>query len=230
MISAATAISRDRLEAVCRPHAGAWLAAFPSKNLGLWLQSSEFVAASRLWRGLCSRFERQALLKTGAGMYGRHHSLRDVLFMAASSASLRSLKEVMVDTSGRRPADVYIPDWSQGGPLAIDVTVSNPSQITTALAARDGLSASELAALAKIDQKESLYASQCAAQGVTFMAVPVCCYGGWLTSNADFVRELASRAAAANGYDRSLQCARLWQRLSLTLWRGNARQLLRMTA
>ena len=192
LIGASSANTKDRLEAVSREHAGAWLAAFPSKNLGLWMQSSEFTVAVRLWLGMVDRFERRVLLKPGAGMHGRHNALRDVLFEAARSAGLRPLKEVMVDSSGRRPADVYFPEWSRGAPLAIDVTVSNPSQITTTFAARDGFSASELAAQAKEAAKTSLYAEQCQARGVSFLAIAVCCYGGWLPHAADLVKELAA--------------------------------------
>ena len=36
---------RDRLEAIRRPHAGAWLSAFPCKALGLWIPSREFMVS-----------------------------------------------------------------------------------------------------------------------------------------------------------------------------------------
>ena len=191
LIHQSSANSRDRLEATGREHAGAWLSAFPCKNLGLWLQPAEFKVSVRLWLGLADRMERRALLKNGAAMYGRHHALRDVLFQAARSAGLRPRREVMVDSSGRRPADVYFPDWSRGEPLAVDVTVTNPSQTTTTLAARDGVTASELSAMDRDREKNRLYSAQCAAQGVAFMAAPVCCYGGWLPHACTFVTELA---------------------------------------
>eukprot|EP00973_Karenia_brevis_P003736 516468-Karenia_brevis.AAC.1 len=63
-------------------------------------------------------------------MYGRHHALRDCIYEAGRAGDARPWREAGVDHSGQRPADVYFPNWSCGRPLAIDVTVSNPSQST----------------------------------------------------------------------------------------------------
>ena len=227
LICASPANTKDRLEAVGRDHAGAWLATFPSKNLGLWMQCSEFTVAVRLWLGMVDRCERKILLQPGAGMHGCHNALRDVLDEAARSAGLRPLKEVMVDSSGRRPADVYFPEWSRGAPLAIDVTVCNPSQITTTLAARDGFSASELAPEAKEKSKNSLNAGQCNVRGVTFTPIAICCYGGRLPQAMEVVKELALRSAASSGISHGMTCGHLWQKLPIALWRGNARASLR---
>ena len=123
---------------------------------------------------------------------GRHHGLRDVLFEAARAAEMRPWREQQVDSSGRRPADVLFPQWSRGRPLAIDVTVSHPSQGTIAQQARSETSASERAALLQTAEKERKYSALCAAQGVDFMGVAVCAYGGWLSPAADVVGSLQS--------------------------------------
>ena len=227
--NAATANSKDRLEATRRPRAGAWLAAFPTKSLGLWIAPSEFQAATCTWLGLLSREENRAMLKQGAAMHGRHHALRDVLFEAGRSANLRPRKEVMVDSSGQRPADVYFPDWSRGRPLAIDVTVSHPSQSTTSLRARGEASASERAAERREAEKERRYKAKCGAKGVDFLAAAVCCFGGWLGDSEAVVGELADRIAYSTGLAASVAKAQLWQQLSIALWRGNARLILRNT-
>ena len=112
----------------------------------------------------------------------------------------------MVDSSGRRPADVYLPEWSCGTPLALEVMFTNPSQITTTLAARRGNSESWQAAIAKNDEKNTLYSGQRQAQGVTFMAVAVCCFGGWLPCAEELVKELASRSAAYSGSSQGMVC------------------------
>ena len=160
-----------------RKHAGAWLAAFPSPPLGLWIASQEFVAAARLWLGIASQADSRALLRQGVAMYGRHHALRDCLFEAARAAEQRPWREQAIDSSGKRPADVYFPAWSQGRPLALDVTISHPSQ-------------------------------------------------GWLPAAADMVDTLAGRVAERIGVAKSVASRQLWQRLSVVLWRGNARQVL----
>ena len=48
---------RDRLEAVRRPHASAWITSFPSKALGLKLPPQEFRVSCRSWLGFTSRQE-----------------------------------------------------------------------------------------------------------------------------------------------------------------------------
>ena len=48
-----------------------------------------------------------------------------------------------------------LPAWTFGRPLAVDVTVSNPSQGIVANQARVGTTASERAALAKVDEKKT---------------------------------------------------------------------------
>ena len=219
----------DRLDAVQRKRAGAWLAVFPSNNLGLWIAPAEFVTSCKLWLGLASREERRSLLRPGLAMHSRHDAVRDCLFEAAKTAGVRPQKEVIVDSSGRRPADVLFPAWSRGRPLAIDVTVTNPSQISSTQSARDGLNASERAAVAKVSEKERKYKAQCAAKGVEFIAAAVCCYGGWLSEAEEVVKELGTRVAHRTHVSPGLAVGQLWQRIAVALWRGNARQVLRHT-
>ncbi len=75
----AAANDKDRLDALRRPHAGAWLAAFPCKALGLWIPSLQFKVSVRLCLGLASQQDAKALRKTGKEMYGCHHAIRDAL-------------------------------------------------------------------------------------------------------------------------------------------------------
>ena len=160
-------------------------------------------------------------------MHGRHDSVRDILLEAARSAGCRRQKEVIVDSSGLRPADVYFPEWSRGMPLAVDVTISNPSQATTTHSATGGESASVRAALGKTAEKERKYQAQCASKGVEFLALVVCCYGGWLPEPEELVKEVALRVAYKSGISPALAIGQLWQRLSIAVWKGNARQVLR---
>ena len=221
---------RDRLEAVSRPHAGAWLSAFPCKALGLWIPQAEFVMGLQLWLGLAKPEDVRALRQSGAGMYGRHHAIRDIVYEAARSAALRPRREVAIDNSGCRPADVFLPSFSQGRPLCVDVTISHPSQTTTTTHARGGVSASEQAALDKFVEKDRRYRGQCSRRGVDFLPVPVCEFGGLLESSTDFLGTLAERLAEHTGLHRSVACSQLWQRLSVRLWIGNAKMVLQSRA
>ena len=156
MHAQASGQERDRLDAVRRPHAGAWLSAFPCRALGLWIPSQEFIVSAKLWLGTIDQQDTKILRRTGVGMYGRHNAIRDVIYEVGNAARLRPCREVAVDSSGQRPADVFFPDWSRGRPLAVDVTVTHFSQASSQRNADLSFSASERAAHAKVIAKESL--------------------------------------------------------------------------
>ena len=222
LVAQAGGQERDRLEATRRPHAGAWLSAFPCRALGLWMPSREFVVSAKLWLGAIDNQDTKALRKTGYGMYDRHHAIRDIIYEAGNAARLRPRKEVAVDTTGQRPADIFFPDWSRGQPLAVDVTVSHFSQTPSQNNAVMRCNASERAAEDKVKAKERLYKEQCKAQNVEFMAAAICSYGGWLPDGIAFIKRLAACLAESSGQDKSVVTSQLWQRISVALWRGNA--------
>ena len=58
----------------------------------------------------------------------RHDQLRDVLYEAASSASLAPVREErhLLPGSAARPGDLLIRRWADGKDAAIDVTVTGP--------------------------------------------------------------------------------------------------------
>ena len=82
----------------------------------------------------------------------------------------------------------------------------------------------------KVDAKNRKYKSQCDSRGVHFQAIAVCSFGGWLSEGEGLMKEIASCAAARAGGERGNAAAQYWQRLSLALWRGNARQILHCLA
>jgi hypothetical protein len=188
------------------------------------------VVGLQLWLGTAKASDVRALRQAGAGMHGRHHAIRDVIYEAARAGALVPPKEASVDSSGRRPADVFLPSFSQGRPLCVDVTISHPSQSTLRLQARDGVSASEQAALDKFVLKERDYAELCASRGADFLPEPVCAFGGLLGSSEDFLRTLAARLAEHAGFKLSVAISQLWQRISVSLWAGNAKMVLQQRA
>ena len=221
---------QDRLEAVTRPGAGGLWACFPSAALGLKLTSAEFRVATLYWLGLPTSpmgvRGTTALLDRGADQITRHDSIRDVLFESAKAVGLRPWREAQVDASRSRPGDVYLPNWSFGRALAIDVTVSHPSQAAVSNTARAEASASVRAAAKAAHAKVNKHGARCAAQGVDFLPLAVCSFGGWLPEGVEFVNTLAQRVAMRSGLSQSVASVQLWQRLSVTLWRSNARAIL----
>ena len=63
----------------------------------------------------------------------RHNAVRDVIFAAAQSAALGPSKEALglIPRSLAQPADIFIPHWSLGGLVALDVLVVSPLQELT---------------------------------------------------------------------------------------------------
>ena len=112
----------------------------------------------------------------------------------------------------------------------MDATVTHPSQSNPVV--RDGVpensSASVRAAEAKVRQKQAKYSAQCEAQGVTFVAAAICCFGGWLPHGEHIVETLAERAGYRSGAPVPLVKAQFWQKLSIALWKGNAHQILHL--
>ena len=60
----------------------------------------------------------------------RHNQLRDALFQTAVQASLSPAREerALIPGGEVRPADVFLPSWSNGRDTALDVTVVSPLQ------------------------------------------------------------------------------------------------------
>ena len=58
----------------------------------------------------------------------QRNAIRDVIFSAAQSAALVPLKETtgLMPNSLSRPADIFLPNWSRGRPVALDVHVISP--------------------------------------------------------------------------------------------------------
>ena len=70
------------------------------------------------------------------------------------------------------------------------------------------------------------HGARCATAGVDFLPLAVCTYGGWLPDGVKFVSQLADALADQSDQSRDLVRTQLWQRLSVTLWRSNARCIL----
>ena len=96
--------------------------------------------------------------------------------------------------------------------------------------ARVEATASEHAAVAKVREKDSKYAALCQAQGVEFLPLAVCAYGGWLPAGEEFAKQLARRLSDRTGLDSAIAISQFWQRASLALWRWNARLILKGTS
>ena len=139
----------------------------------------------------------------------------------AAAAVLNPVKEgrFLLPGTDRRPADVFIPNWSAGLDAALDITVINPLQQATV----DGAATTPGFSLDfAFDRKMRGADEECARQGVAFTPLAFESLGGWHRVAVREVKRLAQAMARQTGRDESECCHHAVSRLSLLLMKGNA--------
>ena len=142
-------------------------------------------------------------------------------FLAAQSAALAPRKEVpsLIPASNSRPAENFLPNWSRGCPAAIDVTVISTMQLLTLA----GAAASPGYALQVAeDRKMAAHFEACRAMGVDFVPVAVESLGGWSEEAIANIKKIGRLFGQRTGSPPGDSIRHLFQRLSISLWRGNA--------
>ena len=138
---------KARLQSLCLPHSGAWLAAPPVHALGLHLSPSEFQISVKYRLGISvyeeerkcpycrsgtpNIFGDHAVNCPGRGdAISRHDRIRDRFASACSAANLSPdiEKRNLIAGNGSRPGDIFLPSWKSGRLAALDVTVTSPLQ------------------------------------------------------------------------------------------------------
>ena len=220
------------------PQAGAWLNTIPSTTLGLHLQDKEFRLCLQYWLGL-RMSEDGALCPTcicqgvadahgdhqvGCGGNGdrilRHDSIRE-LFSAAQLAALAPRKEApsLIPGSNSHPADVYLLNWVRGQPAAFDVTVMSTLQQQTLSGAA---SVQGHALQVGEDRKMAAHADACQAVGVVFVPLVMETLGGWCDEAIRTICRIGRQQGQRLGIPQAESTRHLFQRLAISLWRGNA--------
>ena len=221
------------------PHAGDWLNVVPSPALGLHLHDREFRLCVDYWLGLkMSDGESKCPLCTGervADPFGdhqvgcggngdrihRHDSLKDSLFSAAQSAALAPRKEApsLIPGSSSRPADIYLPNWCRGRPAALDVTVISTLQSLTLAGAA---STQGHALRVGEERKMAAHYAACRSVGVVFIPLVVESLGGWSEEAVHNISRIGRLLGLRTGAPPSVTTRHLFQRLAISLWKGNA--------
>lgn len=218
--------------------AHAWLTATPSRELNQSFAPAEFRTLVRWWLGEpvysadrtcpacsspCLRDGYHALVCAhGGSRIHRHHSISNVLVDFLRSAHLSPTRETLV---GEWRADVFIPHWNVGQPLALDVAVTHPLQTSHKPCAEDEPVAGQWAHAYALAHKEPLR-PRVEACGVSFAPMVVEVYGAWdpnaLGVLSAFAQRFAGHQQAQIGAARRV----LFSRLSVSLMRQNARMIL----
>ena len=151
----------------------------------------------------------------------RHHSLRDSLFSAAQSAALAPRKEAssLIPGSSSHPADIYLPNSCRGRPAALDVTVISTLQSLTLTGA-----ASTQGHALRVGEERKTAAHHAASRfvGVVFIPLVVKSLGGWSEKAVHNISRIGRLLALRTGAQLSVSMRHLFQRLAISLWRGNA--------
>ena len=226
------------------PHAGDWLEVVPSSALGLHLHDREFRLCLNYWLGLrlqsrefgCPICIRGLIAdpfgdhQVGCGGNGdrihRHDALRDTLFSAAQSAALAPRKEVpsLIPGSCSRPADVFLPTWCGGRPAALDVSVISTMQpLTISGAANNQGYALKIAE----ERKRAAHNEACRSVGVTFTPLVIESLGRWSDDAIGTISRIGRLMGQRSGSPPAEATRHLFQKLAISLWRGNATMWLR---
>ena len=239
LLESANIRNKARLNSLSLPHAGDWLDVIPSPALNLNLNTRSFAAAVCYRLGLpvttpkpchassCGQLQDELgdhamHCNSDHGMRGgRHDRLRDKVFKEAQLASLNPTSERpnLIAASLSRPADVFLPNWLDGRRVALDVSVTSPTQ------ERLLLRAAKTPGVA-IEQRKStkmrVHADACRQEGIHFCPLVVETFGGWDEEAVDFLKKLARHSARRWGKNDAMQIKHFFQQLSVTLQRGNA--------
>ena len=230
-----------RLKSLTLPRAGDWLSVVPMPSLGLHLRPPEFTTSLKYrlgvpvftTEGTCpscqAPSDHMGDHALGCAKHGeriaRHDQLRDVLFEAAASAALGPVREErhLLPGSAARPGDVLIRRWSDGKDAAIDVTVTGPLARTYVAAAAEEAGSALTRAF---NRKVQGAAAACHQQGVVLLPIALETLGGFHKVAVEQVKRIGSAVARHQGSDERVATRQLFQRLSLTLMRGNAAMIL----
>jgi hypothetical protein len=147
LLSSASSSSKARINSILGPHATAWLSVIPSARLGTKFNHAQFQTAMKLLLGLpvyksdsicpCKKpLDKCGIhslaCKSKGDIISRHNSIRDVIYRNCKEAGLTAKPEKagLLGDHGdkRRPADVWIGNFSLNVDYCLDVAVTSPVQ------------------------------------------------------------------------------------------------------
>lgn len=231
--------SRRRVTSQGGPGASSWLTVVPDNTLGFCFAPMEYITLLKWWLGeqvygadftcpscgqLNDRLGYHAqVCKKGGDIVHRHHSMCNETSNFCRAAYLAPRREVSVEGHSR-PADVWVPVWEAGKPLAMDFAVTHCLQQSYSTIADFAPAGSCAAAYAR-SHKHGSYAV-CARQGVQFAPMVAEVYGAWDPAALPVLYRIASLYALHQGVSESQARKSLFQRLSVCLQRQNVRMVL----
>ena len=125
----------------------------------------------------------------------------------------------MIPGCSSRPAHVYLPNWKRGQPAALDIPgISTMQQQTLA-----GASITPGYALRVGEERKMIaHAGACRAGGVTFIPLVMESLGGWSEEAIQTIKSIGRLQGQRLGIPPPETTRHLFQRLAISLWKGNA--------
>ena len=236
--------ARARLQSLLAPNAEAWLTTPPISATRLHLEAEEFQSCVKYRLGIpiydaprkCPYCKNDVI-----DIYGdnsstcrgwgdnihRHDRLRDKVFSSCVSVSLSpSLEKTNLRSNNQsRPADVFLPSWTQGKPAALDVTVVSSLQSTIIANAAD---TPGYALTYDDDRKQAAHDADCREAGVNFLPLSFEVLGGWPETSRRTIKTIVCLGDERNAFSESSSVAinRLTQSIPIQLMRGNANMII----
>ena len=182
-----------------------------------------------------TRGHHASLCGSGGDRTCRHHAARNIVADAANTAGLRPEIEKPdllppspddLDPNRRRPADVYLPNWRDGRPAALDLAITSPHRhdMRDSAPMAPGMAATEYE---KTKRSHLNTAALCEQQGFAFVPVVGEPSGGWGPSAMCVFKSLARAAALRTGSSEGIALRGILQRLCTSVRKARARALLR---
>ena len=117
----------------------------------------------------------------------------------------------------QKPADIYIPNWSGGQALAMDITVVSPTQIHPLTYHHS--QSEQLCATHWREKQRKKYEEALQAKNILLVPLAVESFGGWGTSSVLIFKSLVK--IVANRLDQPVSCW-LYDRLAIALQKNYA--------
>ena len=231
-------LNKARLLACSMPHANAWIRALPSQQNKF--SCLEWSICMKRWLGmpifnqdhLCSACHMHSMdvfgnhasvCPTKGDRIRRHNVLRDIIYDFCSIASWGPKKETphIFPSSSERPADIFVPNYSLGKDLVLDVAVTCPLQhkYYHSAAQSAGFACNTYADEVKIKN----YQERVENEGCTYLPAVFESFGGFSQDHPDFLFKLSKGMSLRLNESKSTITKYMYENLSCALMKSIAR-------
>merc|ERR1711867_214356 len=137
-------------------------------------------------------------------------------------APLKEPLDLISGHGGIRPADVFIPQWTNGKGTCLDITVTNPLQDATYVQCAE---AGDYAVNKAYKDKVRKFEALCTSEGLAFFPLDVDTFGSWHKDSLAVITKLGTQQARHLDKEPGEQVHFLRQRLAISLAKDCASML-----